>query len=318
MTTLNVEAARASDFRVFREVLQICREHGLSGDTKLELAHGSRAVFRACQESGIPALESYEIALQIFHDDLQLELQGRAPERDHWGDPLPSLGEPTAAELLPDVVSLATRLKRGEKAAQSRRKLNRKPVSALSGFPLLAAHLDTHDGYYPDAMVDTRRKRQRESREVAAVLYKLDDHYPEGLKLYRISLPELDHLNLYDHELVRQAKKRAERWLKARGVRGWFKVERGRHGGTHVHIVTSASAAPGGTPVYDLAGLAAYLVKPADGRACMRKRDEDISAAELKRQKDAAAEYWLAARAALAPGQRLPRFRASCTPRGIH
>jgi len=238
--------------------------------------------------------------------------------RDHWGDAFSFLGEPTEAELLPDPEGQAAALERGRQAAK--RKRRRKPVTASPGCWRLSAHLVDHESHYPDEVNDTRANRWRDSRKVAAVLHQLAARYPEGLKVYRLSLPELDELDLYDPELVKRAKKTVARWLKARGVRGWLKVERGRNGGTHAHIVTSAAADSSiGEDVYDINGLAAYFVKPPNARACMPRLEDKqrYSPAELKRQKDEAAEHFLSARAALAPGRNLPRFHESCTPRGV-
>lgn len=185
---------------------------------------------------------------------------------------------------------------------------------------LLAAHFKRKGGtFYPDAVTDTKAKRQRDKVPVLARLEKLAALYPDGLKLYRLTLGELDGLCLYDPRTVESAKKAARRWLRARGLRGEVKVERGRCGGTHAHIVTAAAGAEG-VEVYDLGGLAAYLVKPADARACMPKRGEAglYSVRELREQKERAAEDWLRAEAWLKAGKlgerrRLPRMFGPCS-----
>lgn len=194
----------------------------------------------------------------------------------------------------------------------------KKPTTA-SMHRLLAAHLAQSGGFYPDEVVDTESKRERDSEDVLKRLMALAAAYPGGLKFYRLTLSNLDGRCLYDPETVEVARKHVRRWLRARGLRGEWKLERGRCGGTHVHIVTSAAAGAGGKDVYDLDGLACYLVKPPDARACLPKKEEkaQYTARELKEQKDQAAEDYLAAAAALASGafgqrQRLPRMGASC------
>lgn len=194
----------------------------------------------------------------------------------------------------------------------------RAPALAAPAFPLLQAFQAVKGGsFLPDAVVDTESKREADSVCILKRLQILAALYPDGLRFYRITLSALDGYFLYDPAAVEIARKYVEKWLKARGLRGEWKLERGREGGTHVHIVTCASAGPGGVGVYDLAGLACYLAKPADGRACLPKRSEKgmYTAAELRRQKDEAAEYWLQAEQARVAGKfgkrdRLPRLRS--------
>lgn len=184
--------------------------------------------------------------------------------------------------------------------------------------PLFAAHCEQKGGYYlPDAVVDTEAKRERDKVEPLARLEKLAEYYPDGLKLYRLTLSELDKKCLYDPATVNAARRFVRRWLRERHLRGEWKLERGRYGGTHVHIVTCASADSSGVKVHDLNGLAYYLVKPADGRACMPKRDEYISDHLLREDREAAAEYWLEADEARKAGRfgkcdRLPRMYNPC------
>lgn len=185
----------------------------------------------------------------------------------------------------------------------------------------LEAHFKLKGGsFYPDAVVDTPSKRKRESRDVSERLDALSSLYPAGLKFYRLTLSKLDGRCLYDPETVELARKHVRRWLRARGLRGEWKLERGRCGTTHVHIVTSAAAGPGGRDVYDLEGLARYLVKPADARACTLKKEEKglYTSAEVQEQLNQAAETYLSAVAALASGAfgqrtRLPRMGGSCS-----
>lgn len=85
----------------------------------------------------------------------------------------------------------------------------------------------------------------------------------------------------------------------------WVKLERGRCGGLHLHIVTPAPSlglVPGleRREVYDAAGLAAYLSKPNDARMA-RRRPADLgrySPEKLREQFRAALEEEAAARRA--------------------
>lgn len=204
-------------------------------------------------------------------------------------------------------------------AAPAQRGRN-EPVTAPLALQLLTAHLAKHDGHYPDAVKDTKAKRQRDCAQVLARLERLAQLYPGGLRFYRVALPMLDGHDLYDPATVAAAQRLIKGWLRARGLRGEWKLERGRCGGTHAHIVTSADAGPGGVDVYDLHGLACYLVKPADARACIVKQAEKAlyTAQELEQQKAQAAEDWLRASAALAAGKygerkKLPRMFGSCS-----
>lgn len=181
-------------------------------------------------------------------------------------------------------------------------------------YPRLTAFQQLKGGtYYPDQVTDTPKKRARDSKNVLTRLERLAACAPKGLKLYTLDLPELDGRDLYHPDTVRTARKAAQTWLYARRLHGEWKLERGLCGGTHLHIVTCASAAQSGTAVYDLDGLAEYLVKPADARACLPKLGDRRGPAERRADHDAAAEDYLRAVAALAAGEygdrdRLPRM----------
>ena len=199
----------------------------------------------------------------------------------------------------------------GRRVAPRRREGQQQPKPQ---HPRLTAFQQRKGGtFYPDQVTDTPRKRSRDSKNILARLERLTALHPDGLAFFRVGLPELDGHDLYHPDTVRAARKAAQTWLYARRLHGEWKLERGLCGGTHLHIVAAALATKAGILVYDLDGLAAYLAKPADARACFPKRDDSRRAPERRADLDAAAEDYLRAVAALTCGEygnrdRLPRM----------
>jgi hypothetical protein len=196
--------------------------------------------------------------------------------------------------------------------------VSRRPAH-VNPLPLLTAHQAAHKGYFPDAMTDTPRRRKRRAPALKRQLHELHGLYPSGLVMVTVHLRHLDGLPLYSEQLAAEAHAAAAALLKAAGLRGVWKVERGREGGTHVHLVTASAAKVVKTEIFDDNhvvdvsdgdGLAEYLSKPGDAAVC--RPDAGALAgwgqSELDAMRAFAAEEYLAARAALPPGKKLPRM----------
>ena len=203
---------------------------------------------------------------------------------------------------------------------------SRRPAQAQQLPPLLAAHLETHHGHFPDAVADTTARRRKAAKPMLARLQRLAIRYPEGLKSFTVRLFQLDALNLYSLNLAEQAHESVKAFLKAADLHGSWVIERGRDGGTHAHIVTGnvdAENIPNGfvvtavRDVQDAGGLASYLAKPADARACKPRLGDIIRHGTdgIRLAKVTAAEQYLESRVGLAPGERLPRLIGHNLPR---
>lgn len=186
-------------------------------------------------------------------------------------------------------------------------------------FPLLAAHV-ADKGFFPDLAIDTPAKRRRNALPTVRRLRHLADCYGE-LSMFTLDLSHLDGMGLYSRPLANEAHSAVRQWLHAAGLMGTWAIQRGRDGGTHAHVGT-ASGAPDAagvrrSEVHDLEGLSAYLVTPSDAQL-RRFRPKDFTRwtlEELTEMKHAGAETYLAARAAIGQGKRLPHLRSDSLPR---
>ncbi|GGK90974.1 hypothetical protein GCM10010844_06930 [Deinococcus radiotolerans] len=106
----------------------------------------------------------------------------------------------------------------------------------------------------------------------AGVLARLLAVSPGALALVTLPLYHGPHADVYRVEVGEMARGRVQAVLGGHPV--WAKLEVGRHGLLHVHVLTSAAARADlpqharCTAVTDPVGLLAYLAKPADARAC--------------------------------------------------
>lgn len=136
--------------------------------------------------------------------------------------------------------------------------------------------------YWPDALTDTPRRRRTAARRRLGhgrgLLPRLLKACGHDLVMLTLPLYHAPPAALYCHQTGEQARA-AVRALLPPGVPAWCKLEHGRRGLLHIHILTAAAAAaalPPGvryTAISDSVGLLEYLGKPADARAC-RWRDE--------------------------------------------
>lgn len=133
---------------------------------------------------------------------------------------------------------------------------------------------------------DTTRRRRADSWRLLGRLERLEVHGP----LWLHTVP-LWRGSVWDADDIGAAKLAAASVLAAVGAPGWVRLERGRGGGLHLHIVTPArwlGVLPGGhrVKVWSLPRLAAYLSKPHDARQA-RRQPVDVSrygGEELDRQ----------------------------------
>ena len=119
--------------------------------------------------------------------------------------------------------------------------------------------------------------------------------------------------DLYDHDKNRRAREMVAAIVGPAPT--WAKLERGLEGMIHAHIVTTKNAPlllPAGSvieDVYDLEGLARYLAKPSDARACMPRQKRNGQTftlpADPEKQLEAYIDFMHARRAA--GGRRFPR-----------
>lgn len=188
-------------------------------------------------------------------------------------------------------------------------------------FPLLAAHV-ARRGFLPDVAIDTPAKRRRNALPTVRRLLRLADCYG-GLSMFTLDLSHLDGLGLYSRTLADEAHSAVRQWLHAADLMGTWAVERGRDGHTHAHAATFSEAPTGAgirrTEVYDLEALATYLVKPADARLD-RFRLKDFARwghDALDGMRLEGTETYLAARAGIGQGKRLPHLRSDNLPRGL-
>lgn len=133
--------------------------------------------------------------------------------------------------------------------------------------------------YLPDAITDTKSKRQKNKKKAENLSRRLETaaiYKQKPLNLLTVPIGVIDPLDLYGaalHALARQL---------CADIVGkhphYAKLERGRHGWAHLHIITTATmpddvAGGHSTPITDTAGAISYLQKPADARACMTKNE---------------------------------------------
>jgi len=135
--------------------------------------------------------------------------------------------------------------------------------------------------YWPDALTDTPRRRRTTARRRLGhgrgLLPRLLTAAGHDLVMLTVPLHRAPPAALYCSQTAEHARAAVQTLLPP-GAACWCKLERGRRGLLHLHILTAAAAAAllldvRRTPVTDPLGLLEYLGKPADARAC-RWKDE--------------------------------------------
>lgn len=173
-------------------------------------------------------------------------------------------------------------------ARQSKRQRLILPSGTADSHPLLAYHLETHDGYPPPVTRNSRARRHH--------LEAMHSVYGP-LVMFRLSLPYLDPTPLYSPEMSTTARRMVGNRMKSLLSVAIFTADaqRGADGGTHAHVcaplaftldpyqqqVTSAPHGRGGgcelptraahgvvikETVTDRERVAGYVVRHPDGR----------------------------------------------------
>lgn len=147
-------------------------------------------------------------------------------------------------------------------------------------YPQAYEHLKTHDFYVPDALKDNGNRRSSRSVSVLEKIERLKQVSACPAVVHgEFDLSQLNGSPLYSKKTIERAKKIIENHFKATGVEAFiWKLERGRNGGMHAHVLLPASEDLTGLTACDLLSsakdeqeIAKYLCKPADARACGAK-----------------------------------------------
>jgi len=176
------------------------------------------------------------------------------------------------------------------------------PVERCREYPiehLAEIYLDVNNGHYPDALWDgnnLREKRADFRLNDLATLDRLRIVTPEGMQTITILLG-------YDGELYSRALRaeaKNEIALLVGDTPSFAKIERGKSGLFHVHLLTSTKVFVSrhySAPIYDLEGFVGYVLKPSDSRAAYWKDPvTGFHYAPTEEMKVAALECYLQAR----------------------
>lgn len=147
--------------------------------------------------------------------------------------------------------------------------------------------------FWPDKLTDTPQRRRTAARRRLGhgrgLLPRLLSAAGHELVMLTVPLRPAPPAALYCPEVAREVRAAARAVLGKSP--GWVKLERGRRGLLHLHILTAAAVRdlPPGvrlSPVPDPLGALVYLSKPGEGLACRwqdeRGRWQDPTPAELE------------------------------------
>lgn len=176
------------------------------------------------------------------------------------------------------------------------------PAELVTEFPETYARCQQKDGHLHDSLKDTTRLRKKRRRPFMNACERLMALVGEALIFCTVELPDFEGRPLYSKKTINAARRRAKAVIQASGGPGVWKLERGLSGLYHLHLILAAGADVSGIDhweeVDDLEGLASYLSKPADARACKtRPRSDDLTADIRRRQLSASEEYLTTRRA---------------------
>ena len=192
------------------------------------------------------------------------------------------------------------------------------PEWVLSGeYPRATAEYRRKGEYWlPDTLADSGRIRNHRHGFALHSLQRLTAMYG-ALVSGVMELPQLAGRRLYSKGTINAARSIAVSFFRERDVQGLWKLEWGEKVGLHLHLVFPASADLTGLrsveEVDDVEGLARYLCKPADARACRpppRPEHARLTRVELEERQAQAAEQYLKQRK---PGERF-RFMGTTLP----